>query len=812
MAIPITQRLSSLANQISKTPQLILEIEGIDGTFSTSAVFELSSWDNVQLFWDDGVTFWDGTSPKSDNRQLIDWNGTDTTLSQQIRPDRSSTQSVPTFRVRIIDKNNQIAQEFSFDNINEQLSKKVNMYVSLQGAVHRQDSIPIIFGYLDEFEFGPGYVQLSISHASNLQRQSIFTQTTTELTSDIDNSTNLIPVEDTDGYYLAQDAVKTFIQIDDEIMQITGINPNSFIVVRGALNTQIVSHDSGADVLAYFTLTGKPLDLYQKILLSNPGNTFTSIGFSLKSVNVASSTITVNNSFIFESENVAEFAGIIPGDTINYTGSLVNDGNYTVLNSGILDTGDSFITVEEDLSDEIVAQGVATLRSQYNVLPDGLGLEPREVDANGMTQEAQDFDAEFFDYIDLPIKETVEDAKDFLEKQILYSQNCYSIPRKARVSAKFTRPPLSVDITPTLNTSNVQNPGNLKIKRSTHKYYYNSVRYNYNLSYVEDKFFRTLTFFDAESTSRINIGNSTLTIPSDGIRQESNTVDNLTRLSSRLLQRYRFAAAEIRNIQVLFKDSINLEVGDIIPFGGSDTQLADPQTGRRDLPVALYEIINKKLSIRDGRVVLDLIESGFGLQGVRGTIAPSSQVAQATLNSVTIETLNGSTRYLDERDKYEDFINTALRVYTEDYSFDETVNIVGFPDGQPNTILVSPDFSSVPIQGAVVEFATYSNQPINNQTNLLKIKHVFLMYQATIVSAVSSSEFDVDDASDLFEGQVISIHAPDYSSDSFTNLTTINTIIGNTITITDAVTFPLLNGYLVETYSFSDGRDGYVLL
>ena len=129
MAINTTHRLNSLRDQIAKTPQLVVEIEGINTTFSSTIVFDLSRWDSPLITWDDNKTFWDGTTQLAGNEPLIDLKGSKKTLSQQIRPDKSSTQSVPTFNLKIQDKNNVIAQQFSFDNIEEQLGKKARMNI-----------------------------------------------------------------------------------------------------------------------------------------------------------------------------------------------------------------------------------------------------------------------------------------------------------------------------------------------------------------------------------------------------------------------------------------------------------------------------------------------------------------------------------------------------------------------------------------------------------------------------------------------------------------------------------------------------------
>lgn len=811
MAINLSSRIQNLKNQIAKTPQLILEVEGLDTTFSSTIVFDLARWDNAQITWDDGVTFWDGTTRLEGNQPLIDLKGSKRTLSQQIRPDKSSTQSVPTFNLKLTDKNNQIAQQLSFDNIEEQLGKKCNVYLNLQGGIHPQDSIPILFGFIDEASFAAGSVTLSISHASNLQRQGIYQQATTELTSPIDDSVTTIPVISSTGFIEASDAQKSFLQIEDEIMQVVSSSPTSFTVTRGALGTTAVSHDI-TEVLSYYTLTGTPIDLALKLMLSDADNSFNDIGYTLDSIEYVSPTQSINNALIFNSVDIESLSGLINGDTVRVTGSTSNDGDYTIFTFGQTDDGRSYIVVDQNLTPEVTTSGTAQYRSQYNVLKEGLGLETRELDVAGMAEIAANFSSEFFDYVDLPIKESIDSAKEFIEKQLLYPQNLYSIPRKARISARYTVAPLSIDITPTLNTNNVKNVEKLQVKRSIHKYYYNAVQYRYNQSYLQNKFFRTATFLSGES-SRIKTGNSILTIPSDGIRENAGTLDNLTRLSSRLLGRYQLAALEVKGVEVLFQDSLNLEVGDIIPFGGASLQIPDPQTGKRNLEVALYEIVNKSLNIENGVVKLDLIQSGFSTFGVRAVVAPSSLVdSRSTTTQIIVKRDIDTDQFAVERLKYEPYLGCKVRIRSRDYSYDETSFIANFSTDNENGILLNPALPSTPPTDAVFELDIYGNQPINEVGDLVKIKYCFTMEQKTITAVTDSQTFDVDDTVGLFIGQEVTVHSEDYTDDNFPTRAKIDNINLNEITLDSALSFTPATGYKLETYSLSDGKDGYVIL
>ena len=811
MAIATTNRLQSLKNQIAKAPQLIFELEGLSGVYSSTIVFDLARWDNGNITWDDNITVWDGLTQIENNFPFIDLKGSQRTLTQQIRPDKSSTQSVPTFNLTLVDKNNQVAQAFSFDNIEEQLGKRCNVFLNLEGGIHPIDSIPIMFGFLDEFAFKAGSLKLSISHASNLQRQGIYNQATTELTSTIDDITTTIPVTSSAGFIEAFNVQKSFLQIDDEIMEIVSSSPTSFTVTRAALGTIAETHED-SEVLSYYTLSGKPIDLALKLMMSDPANSYRSVGFTLESIEYVNPILTLNNALIFDSGDIQALSGLVNGDSLQITGSTSNDGTYTIFSFGRLDDGRSYIIVDENLVTEVGTPGTVEYRSKFNVLKEGLSLESREVDIEGMTRIAANFDAEFFEYDNLPIKESIDNTKEFIEEQLFFGQNLYSIPRKARISARYTIPPLSIDITPTLNSSNVLNIQKLDVKRSIHKYYYNAIRYNYNVSYTEGKYFRSKTFLSGES-SRIRTGNSILAIKSDGIREGAGLDTALNRLAQRLLGRYALAASEIKGVEVLFRDSLNLEVGDIIPFGGVDTQIPDPQTGKRELPVKLYEIVNKSLDVQNGKVKLDLLQTNFELEGIRAVIAPSSLVdSRSTVNEIVVAQILNTDQFSCERQKYEALLGSAVRVRSKDYTYDESSIIVGFSSSNQNGVTISPALPSLPPSGSIFEIDLYATAPENEAGDLVRIKYSHFMEQSTITSVADSQNFDVDDLTGLFIGQKVTVHSSDYSDDSFTENRIIDNIVSNTITLSSALNYTPLVGYKLETYSFSDGRDGYVIL
>ena len=175
------------------------------------------------------------------------------------------------------------------------------------------------------------------------------------------------------------------------------------------------------------------------------------------------------------------------GDLIEVSGTTINAGFYTISSFGKNEDGSSYIEVEEELESETDFEAEWSYKSKYNVLSTGLGMYPNEVDVEGMELEESTYLPNFTEML-LPVDDTIDDAKDFIDKQIYFPFGLYNISRKARSSCKFTAPPLSIEETPVLGVSNIINIDKLKPMKSVHKYFYNNVAYKYGKDFINGKY------------------------------------------------------------------------------------------------------------------------------------------------------------------------------------------------------------------------------------------------------------------------------------------------------------------------------------
>jgi len=807
MAFTLTATAQALANQISKTPQIIVEVEGIDTIYGTSSVFKFIQWDDGTEWDQDGIT-WDGVVANENSLDAISFKKTTKNITQQIRPDKGAASSISTMTIELIDFNKQVSSVFALDSAVEQLGKKARVYLSFEGAAHPENSIPVFFGFIDDFSFEAGKLIMSVSHPENLKRQSIFSQYQSTLTAGIDDSVTTIPVADTTGIIPTRDSLTSYIQIEDEAMEVVSTTSTTITVIRERLGTIAASHATDTEILSILTLEGLPIDLALKIMLSDSDNSLFSSAETIESFEYISASESVNNAIIFSSVDIQAVTGLVNDDIIEISGSTSNDGTYTVRSFSKLDDGRSYIVVNENLTLEASTTATWSYKSQYNVLSDGLGMLPDETDVETFIDISETFGPNFVDYSFI-IKETVDSAKDFIDREIFFPQNIYSIPRKARSSCKFVAPPLSIEVTPVLDTTTIKNPQNLSLKRSTHRLLYNSVTYRYNKILLSDKFFTIKSVINTDSLNRIKVGSKPLRIDSTGLIDNPATTQALDRLSARALDRYKFAATEIKGIKLLYKDGFNIEIGDVVLFGSSDMQIPDIQTGGY-LEPKLYEVSNKSLNIEKGSVTIDITETGFALENRRGVFSPSSLVdTGSTTSRIIVKAISTSDQFLKERDKWNELIGVKVRVRSDDYTFDEETTITSFDTTNDAAINISPALPSIATD-YVVELVDYGDLDNNTVSDTAKLKYTFSMKQAEVTVSTDNQNFDVDDTSLLFIGQKVQVHSEDYTRDSVE--TTIANIATNTITLTDALSFTPLVGDFMETISFADGGDGYVYL
>lgn len=797
MAINLTDKNKSLSQQINLNPQAILQIEGLDLVFGANPVVEFTRWDTGN--WDEG--FWDGVSQKANSRDLIDISKTTQSITQQILPDKGGSTSISSVNIQIVDKDSEVSQALSFDNISEILGRRADFYIGFTQGAFPQDAIPVFRGVVVDFYTEDGAVMVSVAHPEVLKKQAIYQQYQSELDGAIDASQTSITVLDTSDLLESSDTQTTTIKIDDEVMRVDSIDSiTGLTVTRGFETTIAAAHGDESEVLSIYILEGDPIDLSLKLMLSETGNPF-----FLSDDKPASIT---GNTLVFDYYNIQDLTGLIEGDLVELTGA--NAGTYTITGFEIT-ANDSRILLDTTLIDDTDFTDDFSFKSQYNVLSDGLGMFPFQVDVAGHQTIATNNPALFVDY-KFYLKETIDEPQDFISQEIYFPQGLYSIPRSARASVKQVNPPLSVDIVPTINTNNITNITSIRQRRSLHKYLYNVYRFDYNEDIIEDKTLNKRIIVSQDSLNRIKGGRKQLLIPSKGLRNSPSTTIAIDNISQRLVDRYRFAPTYFQGIKVKYSDGFNLEVGDVLPFGGSDTQIVNLQTGARGQEEKLFEVVNKKLNIKTGEITLDLLETAFNINARSAVISLASLTgANSTATRLELKLSFSVGEFAKESDKWVEFAGQRIRVRNDDYTDDETVTLIGVDPQNDNFLLLDSALSFTPTEDYILEIPEYENTD-ENIDSVYKLQFAHFNAQVEITAVTDAQTFDVDLPANLFETSEIYVHSDDYVRDSFGESVLIDSILGSTITLNAPLSFTPTIGDKVEFSKFLDGQNPYQII
>lgn len=619
----------------------------------------------------------------------------------------------------------------------------------------------------------------------------------------------VINVIATDGIVDSGDALKSYVKIDDEIMEVLSRAPTSLTVLRGQLNTISSSHDTEASVETFYRLQGRPIELALKLMLSNNGNTYFTSLDTPSSVEFISLTESIPNAIIFDHYNIQEKTGLTVGDYVQLD-SPSNTGTYTIDYFKQLADGGSCIVVNETLNQEIEYINTFNYKSKYNTLNVGLGMLTSEVDVEQFELIDVQYGNGFVGY-DIYIKDTIDDAKEFIDRQIFFPQGLYSIPRKARTSVKFVAPPFSADIVPYISTENVLNASKIKQRRSVHKYHYNTFVYRYNVDSIEDKYLTGKVIISADSLERIPVGKKQLRVESDGLRNTPDTTNMINSVGQRQLDRYQYAPTYFDDVEVNYKTGYALEVGDVVPFGGLDLKVTDLQTGNRGTKFSLFEIVNKSLNVKNGNIKLSLVSTAFDISSRYAVIGLSSVLGVgSSVNRIRIERFLDTEEFEQESDKWLSYKGQIVAVRSTDYSYYHEVKLKGVDNSNNAFLLLDEDLPSPPLSGYIVEPADYIDTP--NINDRFKIEFAHFNSQVVITNAISQTVLVVDDATKLKNDSFIVVNSSDYTRDSLGKKLKIDAIVGNQITLDKPIGFLPLVGDLVNNSNYQDDQAPYVFI
>ncbi len=825
MSLELTAKATLLKNQTNVEQQLIVEIDGIPFIYGAVTVTKLAAYGDTIFFGDSGLVF-GGITEEESGRSYITLDGTTRSINQQLEIEKGGIGSVQKFNVVFVDKNQEVTKAFSpGTHVSDILGRDANVFIGFQGGAHPEDSVRIFNGVVTAQEARPGSWKLSIDHPQFLQRQTIFQQVNTKLDGAVNDSVTSMVLEETGNLIVPQDAVRTYIKIDDEIIEYTTVDTNTNTLsgmTRARFGTIAASHDDEAEAVSFYRLQGDPIDLALKIMLSDDGNNAYKTDVSAPRFVQVDNTQQITNGILVQDRNFQANQGLELGDLISISGDPNPANNFTdaaIAAFVLIPDGTVIVVSGPSLVPSIDSPALMSLKSQWNTLPSGAGCEmkPTQVDVSQHNTMKELFPS--LPPYDFYLKESIDSAKEFLTSKIYFPAGFYQSPRKGRASVAATIPPLVLDTLVELTDKNVKKAGKNSIKRQLTKEFYNSVTYKFNVDAVEDKFLAGTVEFSQRSLNRIKTGNKPLVIEAEGFRDDTNTRNYIKAQARRFSDRYQFAAESI-SVETNYKTGFPIEVSDVVLFGNDKLQIPDINEASRDFKPRLMEVKNKKMDIR-GTVVLELLDTGFGLDGRFGTISPNSFIGSGATTTMIPLKASFATDDLElERNKWTNFLGEEIRVRSVDFTFQETVRLVQFDPSSLSKIVVDPALSVAPSEDYIIDLPDYPDSADPDDNRKMKNIHNFFTPQVEIVSGISTTEFTVN-ASDLSKFLVdayVIVHNDDYS-----DISTVGTVDEdlqvsaidsglNKITLNGSMGFTPAAGYKVDLIGFKDGGLPYRLI
>lgn len=820
MGIELTERARTESLKKTIHPQLVLEIEGVDTLFGAVEIERvIRIGDEGLLIGDDWVI--GGLTAVDDQMDVISLDSIGgNRIDQQLRPDLGSVSSVSSVMLSLVDRGGEITRITSPGIvIDDVLGAKAKLYLGFTNTSFPEDYIPVFTGIIDDVEYPPGMVKINIAHPEQLKRQEIFQEVEITLAEPLDNSETTITVTDASGLAVPVNgpdgspdpAINYYIRIDDEIIQYTGVSGNDITgCTRGALDTVAVAHDDETQGKSLYSLEDSTINCALKIMLSGK-NDYWVTGVEISTYEETGPASVVANAVFFSGVDVFREYGVVAGDYATTTGSTTPGNDFTLKEIlEVVQTDDGSYVVIDDvtLTQEDGDGATISFRSKYDSLGIGLGMSPDQVDVTEHEFWGQ-FQLAGFEYRFI-IQESVN-GKDFLDKEVYLPVGAFSIPRQGRASMGYHASPVLRDDLVTLSKENIKSPDKIKMRRSTNRNFYNTVVYKYDQRPTDDKFLSVRITTDADSRDRIRIGSKVFDVESNGMRSDLNGSGIATRISSNYLTRYKYAAQFFENIPLLFRDGFLVEAGDLVLFDPTDLMIPNLETGTREKPAKLMQVVNKKLDLKTGNVELAIVDPDVDQETRYGAISPSSLVTGGTTTSVGIEESFGEFFTAQEGRKWEEYAGATINVHSWDYSFEEEVTLLGVNPSNEHELLIDPDtpLSAPPSAGYVVDIADYADEPETNA--MFKALYAHVGASVEIATGVSGTQFTVGagDVDEFVEGSPINVHSDDYTDDY--EGAEITDFTGTTVTVTPDIGFTPAAGDNANGMNLPDGGKTYKL-
>ena len=709
MAFPVTLPTEQALRETNLEPRFVFCIDGVDDFFTAVLVREKPFFDDGLLF-DDGVVF-DDLVVLQGQQPFLSLDGTSKTISQQLQPDKGSVSSVSSITIRVIDQDQVMSRIISPGvELTDILGTTGEFFFGLDTVSFPQDYVKIFAGPISEIVSGAGYIDFTINHPDEKKRVRIFEASETGLDGAINDVTTTVVLDDASSLILPADVLRSFVRIDNEFIEFTGISGNTLTgVTRGALSSTdsravAAAHDDNANVTSFYILEEGAIDLALKIMLSNGTNGDWITGVEMNNFNVTDEGATSNAIYI-QGVNIEQEYGLVSGDFVSTTGAaeVANQLTDEPIEDIITTEEGSYILVTGPLATEVDTSATLSFRSQFATLPDGFGMTPQEVDVAQHEFIKETFLASF-DYR-FYLSDTIEDGKEFIEKQIYVPAAMYALPRGTRASVGLHVAPFPFAEIQTINKENIKNPSKIKLSRGFKKNFFNNIVYKFDKNLIDDRFDAGTVSANAQSISELGRRRD-FTVESEGMRSDLQATSLASTAANRLLDRYNRGAEYVEGIEVFFSEGVTLEPGDAVVFDPEDLQITNTLDGTRAKPIKLFEVQNKRIDL-SGRATVNITDTSFDGSARTALFSPASLITSGSTTSVLIQPSFSQPFGQNEWRKWADYIGAQIQIRNDDFTDVGVTTITGISG---NTIGFAPALPFTPGAGYTMEFAPYDDQ------------------------------------------------------------------------------------------------------
>ncbi len=273
MGQTLTAQALSALGQVSKQPNMVLLIDGVDTVFTASIIGS-----NVRI-GDDGLVIGDPdvlsggfiigglkNLPGQDNCMTPE--GTSTSIKQALDLDRGMGSSISNLSIALMDDGSiteLITPGLVVDDI---LQRQAIVYIGLDGTSYPEDYFVIFRGVITEYQTDAGKIIFQINAPDDKKRTNIFKKTQAKLAVGLDAASLVAAVDTVEGFLVRcqgpfhdyDPAFASYVRIDDEIIKYTGTAEARTATVTITLASPgvvtLVAHGLVAGTPIYLSTTG----------------------------------------------------------------------------------------------------------------------------------------------------------------------------------------------------------------------------------------------------------------------------------------------------------------------------------------------------------------------------------------------------------------------------------------------------------------------------------------------------------------------------------------------------------------------------